>query len=328
MNVKYKNVLIGLVIIVIAGIIVYKYFQYADLYPDTDDAYVAANIVDVAPKTSGYLSSLVVHNNQLVHKGDLLFQLNSADYQFNLTQAQSNYASYLNQINILRRQIMVQQQALVKDKIQLTLAQQILHRYKILLDNQTLSKQSYQSSLSNVKLLQTAIDIDQNKLLQYTEGVTLLNTKRDGAEAAMKSAQSNVNNTAYYAPIDGYVSNLNAMTNGEYISIGQQMFSIVGNDHWWIDANFKETQIARIRPGQKVEIELDMYSHKYTGFVSSISYASGNSFSLLPAQNATGNWVKVTQRFTVRIMLHDEKLHPLRIGASCHVKIDTTSKDQ
>jgi membrane fusion protein (multidrug efflux system) len=124
--------------------------------------------------------------------------------------------------------------------------------------------------------------------------------------------------------MDGYISNLNTLMPGEFLNAGQSMFGIVSNDKWWVDANFKETQLGRIKPGQKVEIILDMYDdHKYTGTVQSMSYASGTTFSLLPAQNATGNWVKVTQRFTVRIKVDNDPKYPLRIGASAKVEINT-----
>jgi membrane fusion protein (multidrug efflux system) len=100
---------------------------------------------------------------------------------------------------------------------------------------------------------------------------------------------------------------------------------MIDDSLWWIDGNFKETQIRRIKPKQKVNIQLDMYSHQYQGYVDSISYASGSTFSLLPAQNSSGNWVKVAQRFTVRIVLRDNKAYPLRVGASSTVTVNTIS---
>ena len=104
---------------------------------------------------------------------------------------------------------------------------------------------------------------------------------------------------------------------------GQKLFGLVDDSQWWVDVNFKETQLKRIKAGQPAEVELDMYNHKYHGTVQSISYASGNTFSLLPAENATGNWVKVTQRFPVRVTLENESDFPLRVGASSNVTVDT-----
>nr|MCX3303406.1 HlyD family secretion protein [Bacillus pacificus] len=124
------------------------------------------------------------------------------------------------------------------------------------------------------------------------------------------------------APDDGYVSNLK-LYKGQLVSPGQALFGFIDNKKWWIDANFKETDLDRIKPGQKVEIELDMYSHSYAGKVDSISYATGSVFSLLPPENATGNWVKVTQRLPVKIILKNDLKYTLRRGGNATVKVDT-----
>jgi membrane fusion protein (multidrug efflux system) len=321
---KYKHPILGLLILVLVITLGYMYYQHNKLFPATDDAYVNTKIVNVAAKTSGYLVELYVTNNQKVHKGQLLFKLNPNDYQFNLDQAKQNYLSYVSQVNMMQKQIVVSKDSLDKDMLQLQLANNTLNRYSKMLKNQTLSKQNYEIAKTNVKSLKTQLAIDNNKMIQYQEAMNAVIAKRDQAQIAKQSAQSNVDNTAYYSPIDGYVTNLNSLNVGEYITASQQLFSLVSNNGWWIDANFKETQLKRIRPGQKVKITLDMYDHTYSGIVDSVSYASGNSFSLLPAQNATGNWVKVTQRFPVIIRVIDDKNYPLRMGASCNIEINTT----
>ncbi|MDQ5921458.1 MAG: rane fusion protein multidrug efflux system [Pseudomonadota bacterium] len=322
---KNKQAIIGISLMVVSAMGVYTYFKYNEYYPSTDDAYVVARLVNVAPKTSGYLTQLNVVNNQVVHKGDLLFKLNPVDYNFTLAQAQKNYDSYLAQVAITQQQLDVQKNSLDKDQAQYNLAQEIVKRYKELYAANTLSKQAYDNALTNLKSLHSQLEIDNKKVAQIQNAVKLMQAKLDSSKSGMDLAQSNVNYTEYYSPVDGYISNLNNMDIGEYINISQQMFGIVDNGEWWIDANFKETQIARIKPGQKVDIELDMYHHKYSGVVQGISYASGNTFSLLPAQNATGNWVKVTQRFTVRIKLKDDPRFPLRVGASSKVTINTVN---
>ena len=113
---------------------------------------------------------------------------------------------------------------------------------------------------------------------------------------------------------------------GELVAQGQKLFGQVDTHTWWIDANFNETKLERIKPGQAVKVRLDMYDHHdYKGVVQSISFASGNTFSLLPPENATGNWVKVTQRFPIMIAIEDDKDFPLRVGASAKVTVDTLS---
>jgi membrane fusion protein (multidrug efflux system) len=140
------------------------------------------------------------------------------------------------------------------------------------------------------------------------------------AQAVVDRAKYALANTKLYAPMDGVVENLSLHT-GNIIAAGVPLFSIVDDSQWWIEANFKETQLHRIKPGQKVDVQLDMYG----GVVESIAIGSGSVFSLFPPENASGNWVKVTQRFPVRIRLNNnDKQYPLRVGASATVTIDTS----
>ena len=165
---------------------------------------------------------------------------------------------------------------------------------------------------------QAKVAVDQASL-QYAASQTQI----DIAKVNIENAQNNKGYTQLRSPVDGYVTDMNLQA-GELISQGQKIFGLVDDINWWLDVNFKETQLKRIKPGQKAIVELDMYDHKYNGEIQSISYASGNTFSLLPSQNATGNWVKVTQRFTVRVKVLDSKEFPLRVGASAKVTVDTS----
>ena len=320
---KHKHALMGFFCVVIAICGVYAYFLYCEYYPSTDDAYVGASIVNVAPKIGGYLVKLNVSNNQLVHKGDVLFKINPADYSYNFDQAQKNYDSSLAQLAMAEQQLDVQKSTFNKSKVQYDLALEIVNRYKELYATHTLSKQAYDNAVTNLKLTRSQLDIEDKRLSQTQTAVKLMEAKRDSAKSVMNLAKSNLDYTEYHSPSDGYISNLVNLSNGEYISPSQQMFGIIDVNNWWVDANFKETQISKIKPGQKVQVSLDMYEHKYNGIVQSISYSSGSTFSLLPSQNATGNWVKVTQRFGVRIKLENDPRFPLRVGASAQVKINT-----
>ncbi|MCX8515084.1 MAG: HlyD family secretion protein [Burkholderiales bacterium] len=320
---KNKHLIIGVLIILAVAVISYVYFEYNQKYPSTDDAYVGANLVNVAPKVSGYLAEIDVANNQQVHKGDLLFKINPIDYNFKYNREQKNYDSYLSQIAIMQQQLDVQKTTTQKDQAQYNLAKEVASRYKQLYASDTLSKQAYDSAVTNLSALSKQLEIDNKRLEQYKNGLSALQAKADGEKIIVDNAKSDLNYTEYHSPVNGYVTNLNTLSAGELIAQGQPMFAIVDDAKWFIDANFKETQIARIKPGQTVKIVLDMYKHKYTGVVQSISYASGSVFSLLPAQNATGNWVKVTQRFTVRIKINNDKNFPLRVGASADVVVDT-----
>ncbi len=319
-----RHAVIGLLIIVAVILSIYFYFRYERLYPDTDNAYVNANVVNVAPKVTGYLQTLNVKNNQFVHKGDVLFTINPIDYKLSVTQAEKAYNSQVEQVNAVKSQINIQRGQNTKDKVSYDFAQETANRYKKLHDANTISTQNYQNAMTNLDTAKTQLDIDNRKLQQLDDMYRLTIAKRDQSKAGLDSAVSNLDYTKYIAPVDGYITNLNTLTPGEYVSAGSQMFGIVDNSNWWIDANFKETQLERIKPGQNVKISLDMYEdHTYNGKVQSLSYASGTTFSLLPAQNATGNWVKVTQRFTVRIKIENNDKYPLRVGSSAKVKVNT-----
>ena len=318
-----KNLFIGIGVIIIATISVYGYFKYDELHPSTDDAYVGSSLVNVAPKVNGYLSNIYIKNNQDIHAGDLLFTIDPKDYQISYNQAAKNYKSQIDMTNVAKQQIEVQLGQIKKDNEQLKFLSEMAKRYTILYKANTISQQDYQKTMTDYNNIKSQLDIDNNKYQQFVSGYQFSMSKMEATKAQLDSAKSNLDSTKYYAPTDGYITNMATLTNGEFVSASQQLFGIVDTRSWWIDANFKETQLKRLKVEQKVSIKLDMYDHKYLGTIQSISYASGNTFSLLPAQNATGNWVKVTQRFTVRIKITNNEDYPLRVGASAAVTVNT-----
>lgn len=317
------RIIIGVVIIALVSLGIYEYFEYDKLYPSTEDAYVTSSLVNVSPKINGYVQNIRVQNNQVVHKGDLLFTIDPVDYQLALEQAQKNYISQVAMAETAEEQLSVQQSQTARDKVQYQFLKERANRYDTLYKANTISKQAYQNATTDFNSIKAQLNVDDNKYQQYLKMYTFAKAKRDVAKSQVDTAKSNLKYTKYFAPVDGYIANMNTLTAGEFVSAGQQLFGVVDSNLWWVDASFKETQLARIKVGQKVQIDLDMYEHKFTGIVDSISYASGNTFSLLPAQNATGNWVKVTQRFTVRIKIQNDARYPLRVGASAKVRVNT-----
>lgn len=318
-----KRLFIGLGILIVSALGIYGYFKYDEFYPSTDDAYVGSNLVNVAAKVSGYLSAVHVANNQHVKKGDLLFSVDPKDYQNTYDQAEKNYKSQLDMADMAKQQIEVQKGQIDQDNAQLRFLKERANRYTTLYKANTVSQQDYQKAITDYNNIKSQLDVDNKKYQQFVSGYNYTVAKMDAAKSQADAAKNNLEYTKYYSPINGNITNLNTLTTGEFINASQQLFGIIDTSSWWIDANFKETQLSRIKPGQKVIVELDMYSHKYHGTVQSVSYASGSTFSVLPAQNATGNWVKVTQRFTVRIKIDNDKEFPLRVGASAHVSINT-----
>jgi membrane fusion protein (multidrug efflux system) len=325
---EYKKVVIGGLIIIIAIISLYSYFKYDELYPSTDDAYVEANLVNVASKVSGYLTYVKVKDNQMVHKGEVIFTVESKDFELAQNQAYQNYLAQIAQTKALLNQLDIQKKQTIKDQKQYEFLKTQKIRYTNLYNANTISKQAYQNVVLEEENAKTGLSIDAAKYNQLLNVYKLTQAKESGALASLNQANLNLSYTTYISPIDGYITNLGALSKGEFIANGTPLFGIVNESEWWISANFKETQLSRIRENQPVTIKLDMYDHTFQGQVQSISYASGNTFSLLPAQNATGNWVKITQRFLVKIKVTSpsSENYPLRVGASAKVTIDTSGK--
>ena len=195
-------------------------------------------------------------------------------------------------------------------------------RYTNLYKSKAGSLQNMQKYVNQSNQARQSLEQATTALLQSNMQYQIANTKIKTAKISVRNGQVNQSYTRLYAPVDGYVSNLN-LHSGQLVMPGQKLFGLVDDASWWIDANMKETQLSRIKPPQDATIKLDMYEHSYTGKVQSISYASGSTFSLLPPENASGNWVKVIQYFTVRVALKNDPNYPLRVGASAHVTINT-----
>lgn len=317
-----KHLITGLGIILLAAGGLYGYYHYSEVHPSTDNAYVNANLINIAPKVGGYIQKIYVQDNQFVHKGDLLVDIDPQDYSLQLTKAKQDLAMAAQQAASAKQQIVTAQANVASAKSDSDFASQMATRYTNLFNQKAGSLQDMQKYQNQATAAKQTLDQAKASLEQANAQYQASVTQIDLGKTGVNNAQNNTGYTQLRAPVDGYISNLN-LQSGELVAAGQKIFGLVDNSNWWVDVNFKETQLKRIQAGQPAEIELDMYDHKYKGTVQSISYASGNTFSLLPAENATGNWVKVTQRFTVRVKVENESSFPLRVGASSHVTIDT-----
>jgi len=303
-----KNLFIGIMLIVVAVGGLYGYFKYSEMYPDTENAYVNANIINISPEISGYVTNVLVKDNEKVTKGQVLFEIDPTDYQIQLDKS-------INDETFASSQYELSKVGYEKAKIQYTFDKNMADRYAELYKANATSKQvmeQYQITAEQSKLQLDLTQAQQTSALSQYE-----NTK-----VAKANATNNYDRTKVRAPFDGYVSNMNLAV-GQFVSTGQPLFGLIDDSSWWVDVNLKETQLKRIKINQPATVKLDMYDHTYKGVVENISYASGNTFSLLPAQNATGNWVKVTQRFTIRVHIDDNAKYPLRVGSSATVEIDT-----
>ena len=317
-----RNFLIGLAITLTAAVAIYSYYIYQKCFPSTENAYVSANLINVASKVGGYIEKIYVTDNQRVKKGDLLLVIDPIDLSLQLQQAQQNLYASEKEASYAKQQI---DNAIAnKEKAQsdYDFGRQMASRHANLYHLKAGSLQDMQKYANQANQAKQALQAAITSLTQATTQYSISQTKVKTSKIGIRNAKVNRSYTRLYAPVDGYVTHLD-LQSGQLIMAGQKLFGLVDDSSWWINVNLKETQLSRIKPGQKATINLDMYHHTYSGKTQSISYASGNTFSLLPAENATGNWVKVAQYFTVKVALKNDPKYPLRVGASAQVSINT-----
>ena len=305
----------------------------------TDDAYVRAHNTTLASKISGYVASIPVEDNATLHAGDVIATIDDGDYQLALDSARDKVATQVATVDRIGRQVIAQQANVDQAQAQMVSAQAAAKRAQLELDRQqALAAQKFASqqtleqaqanrdqSVASVDSAQATIDaananLDVLKAQQQEAARTL-----DELKTAQAKAKRDLSFTVIRAPVDGVFSN-RAVQTGDYVQTGQRVGSLVPLDDVYIDANFKETQLQRIRPGQTVEISVDaLPDHAIEGHVESLSPASGAVFSLLPPDNATGNFTKIVQRLPVRIRVPSgvatEQL--LRPGMSVVVSVNT-----
>jgi membrane fusion protein (multidrug efflux system) len=245
----WGKIVSGFAVLAVAGA-AYFYWQYATQHPSTDNAYVEANTVQIAPSVSGVVSEVLVKSFAPVKAGDVLLRIDQPRFETRLKAAQARL-------------------------------------------------RASQAQKANVEEAQTAVE----------------------------QARVELDNAALKSPVDGIVGKV-SIRPGSMAKAGAPIFPIVDSSNWWVDANFKETDLTRIHPGQKATVAVDIYpGREFSGVVEAVSPASTSAFSLLPADNATGNWIKLTQRFPVRVSLSLKPDDPaMRLGASANVTVDTTDK--
>lgn len=333
---KRKRALILLTLLfVIIGVAYGSYwFLVLRHFEETDDAYVAGNQVQIMSQVSGSVTKVWADNTDYVQQGDVLVTLDQTDAQQAFEKAQTELASSVRQM----RQLMINNKQLQANidirKTTLSQAQTDLSRRVPLGSANLIGREELQHAKDAVASAQAALNV---AIQQYNANqAMILGTKLED-QPTVRQAATDVRNawlalqrTKIVSPMSGYVSRRSVQP-GAQISPTTPLMAVVPASNLWVDANFKETQLAHMRIGQPVTVISDIYGDdvKYTGKVVGLDMGTGSAFSLLPAQNATGNWIKVVQRLPVRIELDAEQLakHPLRIGLSTLVKVDTTNRD-
>ena len=310
------------------------WFLYARFHETTENAYVSGNMVMVNAQTVGTVEAIMADENQEIKAGQVLIKLNPTDAQVALSQAQAQLAQATRQIQNAFNNAGVANAQLSQATSAVRTAQDAVNRRAKLVPTGAVSKEEYDQALNALKQAQAAYKTanEQNKTASaQIAGTTTLNHPAiEAAKAAFRSAYINNKRLAVLAPIDGVVAKRSVQV-GQQISPGVPLMTIVAANQVWVEANYKETQLANLRVGQPVELEADVYgsSVKFKGTVQGIGIGTGSSFSVLPAQNATGNWIKIVQRVPVRVNLDPEQLkqHPLRVGMSMHVSVDTNDRN-
>lgn len=302
-------------------------------YVNTDDAYVDGNVVQITPQTAGTVISIAVDDGSYVEEGQTLVKLDSADADVALVQAKANLANTVRKVRGLYSNVSGAQAQVAAGKVALDRARSDYQRRKDLAASGAISAEELAHARDALAAAETGLTSSQ----QQAATSKALVDDTDVAEhpdvqvaaAMLRARLLELARTQLRAPVSGYVAKRSVQL-GQRVQPGTPLMAVVPLSQLWVDANFKETQLGQMRIGQTVEMTADLYGSdvSYHGTVESLGVGTGSAFSLLPAQNATGNWIKIVQRVPVRIAFDPKELadHPLRVGLS--MGVDVSIRDQ
>ena len=350
-NKKFITIIASLVLLgVIYGS--YKYIHSLS-HESTDDAQVEKYMTPIIPRVSGYISKVYIKDNDFVKKGDTLFTIDHKDYELKIDEAeaalaaaQGNYevskadvGSILASVSVSDANVKSATGNIQTAKIKLGLATNDFNRYSNLYKNHTITKQQYEQALAakqeaenQVRILEqqqraTAFQksVTQAKSVVSDKQIDVASANIKKAQALLETAKLNLSYTVVTAAMDGQVSKIDLQP-GQLVQPGQSLFYIINNNEAWVIANFKETQLNKMVAGQKVALKVDAYpDYEFKGTLTSFSPATGSRFSILPPDNATGNFVKTIQRLPVKISIDAtndiEKVKLLRPGMNVEVDV-------
>ena len=355
---KKKSLVFPIILAVVligGGIYGYKTYSYGQVHEETDDAQISSNMAPVISKISGYVAEVKVKDNQFVKKGDTLVILDNRDQKMSLAQAEAALATAKSNISNAQatttatsKNIGSSEAAVSTANAQIEAAKvnvwktaQDLKRYSVLVKDHSITEQQYEQVLaakqSADKQLQVLVE-QRNQIAQQT-GIASSQTEASSQQISVagsvakqrqvdvENARLNLSYTVITAPEDGYVGKVSTQA-GQFLQAGTQLFALIRNDQKWVVANFKETQVDKMVEGQKVKIEIDAFpDREFDGVVSSFSPATGASFSILPPDNASGNFVKVVQRLPVKIdFVNLDKEVAKRLRTGMNVKAEVSLK--
>jgi len=338
---RRRLAIIGAGVIVLIALVIWAiyYFTVGQYFVSTDDAYIAADSTTIAPKISGYVSAVLVNTNQPVKQGQLLISIDDRDYKVALAGAQADMqaaqaAIYSDtaQISLQQTRIAAAAATLEGDNARFAFAQLNKRRYASLSASGASTVQNSEQANTDLATAQATLDSDKAGLLGAQRQIDVLNAEIAQAKASLaqsfaraQQAALDLSHCQVRSPYDGVVGN-KTVALGDYLQAGTQVMAVVPLDQVYVTANYKETQLSGVLPGQPVRVEVDTFpSLKVTGTVNSISPSSGQEFALLPPDNATGNFTKIVQRVPVKIVLNlnQNLIGKLLPGMSVEPDIDT-----
>ncbi len=349
-NPKRKKALMALASVVVVAGLGWAAYEYlvASHYESTDNAYVQGNVIQITPQIGGTVVGLMADDTDFVKAGQPLVQLDPADARVALGQAEAALAQAVRQARTvyanngpLTAQIALRNAEVGKANSDIARAADDLARRQSLVGNGAVSKEELGHAQTQLANARSALAAAQAGVVAAREQLASNQALTDGtaveqnpavlvAAAKVREAFLASQRTALSAPVDGYVAKRTVQL-GQRVAAGMPLMAVVPLNEVWVDANFKEVQLRDIRIGQPVTLVADLYGKKvdYRGTVAGLGVGTGAAFSLLPAQNATGNWIKVVQRVPVRIALDPKQLvdHPLRVGLSMDAEVDISNKD-
>ncbi|WP_341914259.1 HlyD family secretion protein [Ferrovibrio terrae] len=340
---KKKAILSAAGLLVLAGATygAWHWWSYSRFIESTDNAYIGADITVVAPKVTGYITTMSVADNQQVKAGTVLFEIDASDYRAKVAQAAAAVQARRAAIDVIDKQLASQQAAIAEADAswRSTRADQVrseedLKRYRQLAVGNYVSNQKLELAQADQRKARAAVDrAEAAKSVEQNQIAVLKANREQGlaqiaqAEADLAAAKLDLDNTVVRAPVDGVIGNRTGQT-GQYVKPGTQIMVIVPTDDVYVVANFKETQLRGMKPGQSAALHVDAFPDlTIKGHIQSFAPASGAKFSLLPPDNATGNFTKIVQRVPVKLVIDKAQAQPFLVpGMSVVVDIDTRSE--
>lgn len=333
---KRKRALAILAGVVVVSAIAWSawYLLVARWHEGTDDAYVQGNVVSITPQTQGTVVSIAADDGMKVKAGDVLVRLDPNDARVAYEQAEANLANTVRQARGLYSTVEANQADIAARRIAVQKAREDVARRQGLVATGAVAAEELAHARDELASAEAALAASNENLSRNRALVdaTTVQTQPQVAAAAaqLRAAYLNLQRMAIVAPVSGYVAKRTAQL-GQRVQPGTTLMTVVPLEQVWVEANFKETQLANMRIGQPVELHSDLYGKqvRFDGHLVSLGLGTGSAFALLPAQNASGNWIKIVQRVPVRISVDTAQLkdHPLRLGLSMHADVTIRDRD-